>query len=881
MGREKYMTTKTYAILDPHANGPAEDIQNGGTVLTCAVDASDIHRLTRATEGFSSGQHYFEGTLYGEGDIALLASFGIVTALHPLSMYVGESAEGYGYKAGDGDIWNNNASIATVANTAKKVTLGCLLDADAGTVTFFVNNTAVATLAITASQTWYPAFGIGCTVAGDISWYAQFGANDFAFPQPGTPAWFTETTGLGTLFVCDQAGFITTNADTPANRPYDPAILNSDQFSIARKVDVWPWAAQNSGATYGDLSLDNQTGKFDHLLSADVRNARVVFRLVPVSSTTNRGRYSDSFVVGTALIDQVSTDTEAKLKISFQDPLVQLQRQLQTKKFPPYVDEGAAQRPVPITMGACRNVQPVLTDEEERTYVWNDSPITNIAVLREQGDPLDPYGNPPDYVPTADFAGVVLQVEPPGVVAGDVSNVGQQYIIPGASDVLAGAGLFTTWPNPATPPPGWTDGGSGTLQRQDIATFGAPQDYVAALFSTDNWNPLVSKFGKYIKSPTAILPAGKNVNITIKLWRCTGEPPPIGNRSYGLVLASALDDTAASSITPLHQPLQQPLFFGDDAYTLSYAVPAGADRFLYCAAAAASNAFNSGGVGQCVAYIYGIKVEVLADSVPDRPLQGITLTDYQKNAIETRAGLTAADWVQADTELIDTRTGYTYGNHTDDPIKIEDWMREPLDSSCSGMCSDHLGRARFRQLIAPETVADGDLAMELVAGQIQWPVNVSIDRADGLTTSAGVRKNNYQYQTSDFVSDTNATTGISQALRWQFMRAAQFLLTSTAPLNSFYDFANTAEPLITLLDDVTQGQSEINRVNAFYTGTRAMYTINLLSDEIDIQAFAELLFGDVVRVTYPRYGLDAGKKLFVVDTSFKPADLSMQLVLWG
>lgn len=875
------MTTKTYAILDPHANGPAEDIQNGGTVLTCAVDASDIHRMTRATEGFSSGLHYFEGTAYGEGDIALLTSFGIVTALHPLSMYVGQSAEGYGFKAGDGDIWNNNASVATVTNTAKKVTLGCLLDADADTVTFFVNNTQVAIISITSGQTWYPAFGIGCAVAGDISWFAQFGANDFVFPQPSAPAWFTETTGLGTLFVCDQSGFLTTPDDVPANRPYNPRILNSDQFSIARKVDVWPWAAQNSGATYGDLSLDNQDGLYDGLLSADVRNARVVFRLVPVSSTTNRGRYSDSFVVGTALVDQVSTDTEAKLKISFQDPLVQLQRQLQTKKFPPYVDEGAAQRPVPITMGACRNVQPVLIDQEERTYVWNDSPITNIAVLREQGDPLDPHGNPPDYVPTSDFAGVVLQVEPPGVVAGDVSNVGQQYIIPGASDVLAGAGLFTTWPNPANPPPGWTNGGVGTTQRQDIATQGAPQDYVCALFSTDNWNPLVGKFGRYIKSPTAILPAGKNVNITIKLWRCTGEPPPIGNRSYGLVLASALDDTAASSITPLHQPLQQPLYFGDDAYTLSYAVPAGADRFLYCAAAAASNAFFSGGVGQCVAYIYGILVEVLADSVPDRPLQGITLTDYEKNAIEVRAGLTAADWVEQDCRDIDARTGYTYGNHTDDPVKIEDWMRAPLDSSCSGLCSDHLGRARFRQTIAPETVDDGDLAMELQAFQIQWPVNVAIDRADGLTTSAGVRKNYYQYQDSDFVTDTNATTGISQALRWQFKRAAQFLLTSTAPLNSFYDFANSADPLITLLDDVTQGQTEINRVNAFYEGTRAFYTLNLYSNEIDIQAFAELLFGDVVRVIYPRYGLKAGKKLLVVDTTFKPADLSMQLVLWG
>jgi len=38
------MTTKTYAVLDPHAVGPDMAIEAGGTIATCLVSGDDNQR---------------------------------------------------------------------------------------------------------------------------------------------------------------------------------------------------------------------------------------------------------------------------------------------------------------------------------------------------------------------------------------------------------------------------------------------------------------------------------------------------------------------------------------------------------------------------------------------------------------------------------------------------------------------------------------------------------------------------------------------------------------------------------------------------------------------------------------------------------------------
>lgn len=870
------MTTKTYALLDSHAVGPDEIIQQGGEVGTCGVDGDDIHRMIRATIGFASGLHYFEATVYGDGDIAGKVAVGLTTAASSLSKYVGEEATSIGFKVGDGDVFTNDASVQTIPASTKQIVLGVLLDADANTVQFFVGNSAYDPITITSGQTWYPAISVGSdAAAGDISIYVVFGANAFTFPQPGNPGWFTESFGFGLIRICGQTGFLTASTDTPANASYSPDLLEFDKFSTRRNCSVWPWANQNSGASFGTMAIKNDRGQYDFLLTADPRDATVTARLVPMTGT-----FADSFVVATAKINAVATDGEAILRVTLGDMLATLQRPLQTKKFPPYVDEGIANRPYPVLLGAVRNVAPLLVDQANRVFQVGDASINNVGVLRDQGDPLDPNATPPDYTQTQDLQGLIYNVLPVGKSTGDFSSLGQQNVIPGAVDVLGGDGLFTTWSNPSNPPDGWSAVGSaGTITRQGTPT--APQNYVCLLSTSDPWDPAGGKTGKGIEF-ASILEAGKTYNLTFKVFSSTGTIPqdPNVNLWYGLRLLSALDNAPTSSITPYNQPIRQPMYQGALQYTLTYTVPAGATRNLYAIVSASTNGSPDTSTGTAAIAFYGLRVEEVSQNVTEIPLQPMSLEAYMTNIIEQRAGLTSSDWVAQDAIDIDTDTGYAgIGYYTFDPVTIEAALRAPLDSYCAVLFTDHVGRIRVRRLVDPDSLDDGDIVASFDATSIQYPMNCAVDAATGLTTTMIAQMNYYIYTPQDFVSDSTSG-GIAYALRTRFQQNGQFQQAATIAPASYYNFAQQAPAILSRFDDADDAQTEINRVNSLFSTTPGFYTFTVLFDGRNAQTLAQLIFGDLIFVQYGRYGLDDGKKMIVVDTNIVPGDFSIQITAW-
>ena len=875
LGVDSSMTTKTYAILDTHAVGPAEEIDQGGEVVTCTVDGADIHRMIRGTIGFSSGLHYFEFTAFGEGTIAGKVSGGICTDASSLSTYVGEEATSIGFKIGDGDIWSGNTSILTVPASTTKITVGVLLDADNSKVTFFVANTAYGPITITSGQTWYPAVGCGSDVAaGDISVWFVSGANAFAFPQDGNPGWFTETQGFGQLRVCAQTGFLTASGDTPANTAYSPDMLEFDQFSTKRSCSVWTWANQSSGASFGTAALKNDRGTYDFMQKTDPRDAIVTVRMTPVGGT-----FADSFVIATAVVNAIASDGEQINRVTLGDTLATIQRALQTKKFPPWADSGIANRPYPILLGACRQVKPLLFDEASRTYQIADASINNVGVLRDQGDPLDPNATPPDYVLSQDLQQVIPNVLPVGAFTGDFSSVGQQNVIAGASDILAGAGLFTTWSNPSNPPDGWTAvaGSAGSRVRETT-----PQNYVCRLITSDPWDPDGSgKIGQGIKIAAGLVP-GKTYNLTFKVSAASGTIPqdPSINLWYGLRFVTALTNAASANITPVRGAIRQPMWQGDLAYTLTYTVPPGATGDLYAVVSASTNGSPDSSTGTAFVDFYGLRIEEVAQNVTEVPLQPMKLATFMKNIIEQRAGLTSADWVEQDAIDIDTRTGYDgIGWYETEPVTIEAALRAATDSYCSVILTDHLGRIRVRQLIDPDTIDDGDIVIELDDKSIAYPMNCTVDAATGLTTSMLSRKNNYVSTDTDFISDTTAS-GLPYALRTRFKQDGQFLSVATVPLAGYYAFATQAPPVLSLFDNPDNAQTEINRVNSLYSTTPNFYTFTVYFNGMNAQTLARLIFGDGIKVTYPRYGLDDGKKMIVVDANIIPGDFRIEITAW-
>jgi hypothetical protein len=884
------MTTQTYAVLDPHAVGPSEEIQRGGIIATCNADAQDIHRLIRGDTGFSSGTHYVEFTFYGEGDLAGLVSCGIVTALHPLNLYVGESVEGFGYKAGDGDIWNDDTSVATVDATEKKITIGVLLEADDDQVTFFVNNNEAAVVAITPGQTWYFAAGLGSTVAYDLFCFVQTGANEFRFPQPGNPGWFSTFGASGLVRIASDIGYLTAPTDTPANTLFSPGLLDGQNITVARTGSVWTMTNRSDGSSYASVPIANEKGQFDYLLEVDCRNAKFELRMQPVGED-----FTESFVAATALVNTIKTDGEAKLRAELAGTMASIQRPLQTKIFPPYVDEGAAFRPEPIVAGAVRNWPPVLIDEEERLFQVGDQPMS-VGILRGGGDPFDPNATPPDYVQTSDLKSIVMQVMPISKLVGDFSNLGVTNIIPGDDDILDDAGLFTIWTNPADPPDGWSETGVGTLTRRGLAQ-NFPQDFVAEVVTSEPWSPTNGKFGYSIDFPS-ILEGGGLYTLTFKVRAVTGTPPSVfGGLQFGLRVMTALDNAPSSYISGFNQPIQTPLWRNDDQYTLQFAVPAGGPRNLYFNVSAAAGPTGGTASGACILSFYGIRLEKLPTQAPQVPLQGMTYSALVQNICQ-RLGLDpTTDYVLQDAIDIDEALGYkSFGFATQDPINGDEVLRQIGDTVCGCTSEDHLGRIRFGYLFDPELVDDGDVALDCTQLTVAYPVNAEFDEGKGLTTTAGYQKDYYIHTDSDFVSDLSPITGIDAATRTRFKKESQYLVTSTAPLSSFYQHARSAAPIIFNLDDGVEAQAEIDRVNRLYATPPLFYTFTVWLTPSTVQAAAQLvLFKSVVRVSYKnppdreingvsipgtvRYGLE-NKKALVVDMTLGPRGLYVTLTVW-
>lgn len=883
------MTTKTYALLDTHAVGPAEEIQNGGLVATCNVDGSDIHRMIRATEGFSSGRHYFEFAFYGEGTATGKVAVGIATTVASLSKYVGEEATSIGFKMADDGIYQLDTRIATTDPAQSEQTCALVLDMDALTVEFLVAGSSIATISI-AAGTWYPAVSVGSDVAAyDLSIYLNFGASAFDFPQDGGLAWYTQTGGFGSLRICGQTGYQTKSTDTPAFANYDPRLLNFSGISFDRKASVWVWSQQSSGTTYSTLSADNHDGELDYLLKAGARDAKVTVRAVPLD-----GAFADSFVIATTNINSIGTPggdgqsfgidqtSEAALNIELGDLLSTLQRQLQTRKFKPFVDSGIANRPYPVLRGACRQVAPLLVDQEARIFQVGDTSINNIGVLRDQGDPLDPGATPPDYVATTDLQGVITAVLPVGKLTGDFSSVGTQNTIPPVSDFFNGDGTLTVWTVSTNPADGWTAGGGGSFVRQGIAQ-NWPQDYVAVMTATDAWSPSNGKFGYHWKLSDGLIP-GRTYNFTFNLRRCVGTPPSVvGGRQFGFQLMFALNDDPASYISPPNTPIANPLPPVNGVpqfYTFTATVPAGATGDFYVVLCAADGPSGGTASGACISVWYGVTAELLSNVVTEVPLQPMTLSAFMQNIIEGMAGLSSSDWVQQDADDIDTRTGYQgIGYYTPDPVTIEQALRAAADSYCAVIFTDHLGRIRVRQLIDPDTVDDVDVVITLDGDQIAYPMACEVDVAASLTASMLAQKNNYISTDTDFVSDTSGG-GIPYDLRTRFKQDGQFLQVATVAVDSFYQFATQAPPIMSLFDDPVDAQTEINRVNSLYATPPNFYTFRCYYDARTFETIAHLIFGDVIVVDYDRYGLDGGKKCLVVEVQLLPGDLSVQLTVW-
>lgn len=705
-----------------------------------------------------------------------------------------------------------------------------------------------------------------------------------AFGTIRADGWYiTNTDGLATLYlsIVDE-GYTTQSTDDPSSKFHRPRIKNAESFSIRREASFWPWGGGSSMAAFGSLQIDNYDGLFDELLSADLRDATVIFHLPDAAAFGGATSISSLQPIATAVLDNVSSDNEDTITLSLKDTLARLDRPLPCRYNPPFVDSNAANRMIPITLGACRNVEPLLIDEANRIYQLADAPITNIAAMRDKGAPLDPNADPPQHTPALDASGAQLDVLPEGKLTCDISSEGAQVVIPGAVDVLAGGGILDDWPVALDPPTGWSYGPSAVITRMGTANSYS-QDYVANIQSSQVYNTSGST-GRYMRFDTQVLEAGRTYRIKFNLQRWSGSRSPLAT---GFMLRSDITGGIGGpgSISG-GIPLQAPSF-GVQPFTFTYTVPAGSDRYIY-AIVVGDPAYSPVYIG-----FSGLEVEELGEFT-EYPITGIPLAGYMTEIVKNRAGEDSAIWSASDLIAIDAATGYLFGVHYETQPNILEALIAPLDSFCAAMSTDADGVIRFPRLIDPR---DGAIVADFDQTNVLHGIRVDVDSAKELTTLIGARRNWSIFGDSDFVTDKIT---VPQDVRERYKRASQYQQTASVTPAGQYDHARGAPVFDSVLDDPDDAQTEIDRVVALYApkihpdgfvhnGKRQFVTFTALWDDqaavgATVQtAVRDLRIGDVVSLTYPGNGETPrfdSTRLFVSGVELFPYAQRLRITGW-
>jgi hypothetical protein len=710
-----------------------------------------------------------------------------------------------------------------------------------------------------------------------------------AFGIVRSDGWYiTNTEGIATLYlsIVDE-GYVTQSTDSPSSKVHHPRILNAESFNIRKSISFWPWGRAGASFGYGSLTLDNYDGMFNELLTADLRDATVIFHLPLAQAFGGASSLSSIDPIATAVLDRISGNDDT-VTLTLKDPLSRYDRTLPCRFCPPFYDSNAANRMVPITLGACRNVEPLLIDQANRIYLLSDSPITNIAAMRDKGAPLSPSSDPPQYTPAMDYCGVQLDTLPEGKLTCDISSEGAQVVIPGDVDVLNGEGILDVWTTATDPPDNWQYI-TGTTNAH-VVRFGTAnswsQDYVARLESAVTYNTSGAN-GRGIQYDTAVLKAGRTYRISFVLERWSGSQSasPTGT---GFLLRSDISGPiyGAGAISGRY-PLTAPTF-GAQPYTFTYTVPSGADRTVYALAIGdPSYAPVSIGFSQ-------LKIEELGEYV-EAPVTGISLADFATEIFVNRDGQDSTVFSSSDLAAIDTAAGYLFGVHYESPPNIlSDCLAPPLDSFCAGYYSDSDGVIRFARLSDPK---DGSAIVDFDESNILSMSSVDPDNAKELTTIMGARRNWAVFGDSDFVTDD---VQLSLDTRERYKRLSQYQQTSSIVPAGHYSHARNAPVFDSLLDEPDDAQAEIDRVVSLYsprvyddgtvtTGKRQFVRFEVLFDEQTAIGSAlqcdvrDLLPGTIVSVTYqgsndsPRY---EGTKMLVASVELFPYAKKIAIEGW-
>ncbi len=229
-------------------------------------------------------------------------------------------------------------------------------------------------------------------------------------------------------------------------------------------------------------------------------------------------------------------------------------------------------------------------------------------------------------------------------------------------------------------------------------------------------------------------------------------------------------------------------------------------------------------------------------------------------------------WSSADAAAIDAATGYAgVGYYDGDGRTVREALAAILPSYGAWWWQDSDGTLRFSRIIAPEAYA-GALVFDLDRADTVDDVVSLPDTAPNLTRRMAYRPNALALSPSDLVTDL---VELPQARRDELTGLWRGQVYAAGPLAARYAHADSADPFVSCFWRQQDAQAEIDRVVAIYAVPRALFHWRVSDPDFAPKP------GQVGRITHPRFGLAAGKKVLVRGVARNPATGDVTLTLWG
>jgi hypothetical protein len=294
-------TVSNYCVLNPLQKYSGLSAPTNGN-LTIAGNSANWRSIL-STFAVSSGKWYCEINMTSVSTDALVGIFNINNAsdLNDLTTVdnrqLARYSGGYGYQ-NNGNKVNNNTGTSYGATWTTGDVIAIALDMDAGTITFYKNNTSQGT----AYSSLSGLFAIGISTANG-TFNANFGQRPFAYTPP------TGYVALNTFNLPDSTikkGNTVMDATLYTGTATTQSITNAGSF----KPDL-VWVKIRSGAG-------------QHVLTDSVRGvSKQVFSSLTNAETTEAGKgitafNSNGFTLGDELVGTGSTNANAATYVGWQ-----------------------------------------------------------------------------------------------------------------------------------------------------------------------------------------------------------------------------------------------------------------------------------------------------------------------------------------------------------------------------------------------------------------------------------------------------------------------------------------------------------------------------------------------------------------------------------